>query len=210
MGSKVQIDTGMENLTLVDVKITRCPDQSYCCGYNATRCCDTNAGYWVANGKVTSHNGGPPQPFSLADVVEPSGVSSTSPTSTGSSGADSGRSSTTLKITLGVGLGVGLVFIGLLAANLWVLLSLRRRSAEKTRQPPEIGDVQSSASPMAVPQEIYIKGAEANVRQVELEQPMAELDQPTPELEELQLAELDSSPAQPGPYESGRPKSPKI
>jgi hypothetical protein len=174
----VETDTGKQNLSLVDVIITRCADGSYCCGFNSTRCCEKKAGYWVANGKVTGHNGEAQQPF-LLDASEPSGRNDTS-----------SRLQSTLKIALGVGLGVGLPFIGLLAANLWFLLR-RRQGSTDIQQSPDTGGKRRSRNPTAVPQH------EMNRHQVELEQPKAELYQPTPELEELQIAELDSSPTSP-------------
>jgi hypothetical protein len=179
---KVNTDTVPQNLSAVDVIITRCPDKSYCCGYNATKCCDNKAGYWINNGKVTGHNHGPPQPFLLANAGQ---------SSDGNDSA-SGRSQSTLKIALGVGLGVGLVFIALLTANLWIMLRRKRRTVD------EIQLTGVSGSPGSIPQEIHPKGAEMHVVQVEMEQPKVELYQPPQELEEP-LIEMDSTPAKPRP-----------
>jgi hypothetical protein len=54
----LEMDTGLEqNLSVVDVITTSCRHKSYCCGFNATPCCKKNAGYLVANGKVTRYQG---------------------------------------------------------------------------------------------------------------------------------------------------------
>jgi hypothetical protein len=191
----VKTETGKQNLTLVDVVITMCADGSYCCGFNATNCCEKKAGYWITNGKVTGHNGSAPQPFLLEDAVE--------------SDLGARQSQSTLKLALGLGLGLGLVFVGLLAANLWFLLHRRRSPAEEIRQPPTTEERRSSGNPKGIHQETYLKGVETDILHVELEQPIAELYQPTPELEESELlVEMDASPQEPGPNElAGAKKS---
>ncbi|KAL8921754.1 MAG: hypothetical protein Q9172_003837 [Xanthocarpia lactea] len=38
----------------VDNRITQCPDQSYCCDYRNTTCCQQGNGVWIENGQPTT------------------------------------------------------------------------------------------------------------------------------------------------------------
>ena len=39
-----------------DEMVTPCPDGSYCCGQNATDCCNDKKGVWIVNGTTTNVN----------------------------------------------------------------------------------------------------------------------------------------------------------
>ncbi|KAL8861908.1 MAG: hypothetical protein Q9178_001777 [Gyalolechia marmorata] len=48
------IDDEGEQRRDVDNRITECPDQSYCCDYRNTTCCQQGNGVWIENGQPTT------------------------------------------------------------------------------------------------------------------------------------------------------------
>jgi hypothetical protein len=151
-------------MTRSDVMTTMCPDGSYCCGFNNTKCCEKQAGYWVRNKRVFNYSGFPESESSESSTY----IMDTPP---GGSGM-----SQKLKISLAIGLSLGLVILLLLCSNLYFFIGRRRRLKN---------EVTMESNPNATVHQLHPMGDDK--RPVELE-PL------TPELEETRLVELDSSP----------------
>ncbi|PQE22652.1 transmembrane alpha-helix domain-containing protein [Rutstroemia sp. NJR-2017a BVV2] len=148
------------------MKITACPNGSFCCGINAQECCNANQGKFIVDNQVVDSPGvssdagessSSPKatqttrvsPASTTASNDRTGVASTvyqsEPTSSPTSvpETENGSSSTTKSSIIGISVGIGLGAVVLLAA--WMFL-WRRRKTKRMSDEADLNKIRESST----------------------------------------------------------------
>jgi len=131
--------------TIDNPALTRCADDTWCCGQDNSTCCNsgegvklsaTRAGTVALPATFTASSSSTSVPAKTTTGSSTTGTGSASSTSTApASKAASGKSNNNIAIAVGVGVSIGVVLVALAVG-----LFFWRRSVNKKKKPVEIGD----------------------------------------------------------------------